>query len=258
MMSDWLCARGKYRCWRGWWVHTDKTGQLQIAKDLAAQRSKKGMAPAALTFWLFATIVDGFVVFLCVRQKVISRFFYFSCYFAALIVVSIGRFWVLSRDGPSSAEYLYFYYYSDAVLTILLALAIWQIGVRLITGRVGREIVLIGGASILLLVTFFSLSIAAASNSRLITHVASEISQNGFLTAGLATLVLWTWNLFNEAEDRIAAQLVNVLAVYFALLSVVWELEQARLFYRGINDALFSMSAAWLPLGSSFALVRDQ
>jgi hypothetical protein len=242
----------------GLWVDTQKTDQLEIAKDLAARRSKKGMAPPELTFWLLATIVDGFVVFLCVRQKVIRRFFYFSCYFAALIVVSVGRYLVLSRDGPSSAEYLYFYYYSDAVLTILLALAIWQIGARLITGRVGREMVLIGGASILLLVTFFSLACSAGAPSRLITHFVFEFSQSGFLTAGLATLVLWTWNLFNETEDRIAAQLVNVLAVYFVLFSVVYGLEQARPFHREFDDDLFSMLAAWLPLGSSFALVRDQ
>jgi hypothetical protein len=117
------------------------------------------MAPAALTLWLLAILVDGFFVFLCARQRVLSKFFFFSCYFAALIVVSIGRFWVLSRDGFSSAEYLYSYYYSDAVLTILLALAIWQIGARLVAGRIGREKVLIGGAGIFLLPFVFSFSV---------------------------------------------------------------------------------------------------
>jgi hypothetical protein len=216
------------------------------------------MAPAALALWLLTTIVEGFVVFLCIRQKVVSKFFFFSCYFAASIVVSIGRFWIFSRDGYSSVEYLYFYYYSDAVLTILLAFAIWQIGARLAPGRVGREKVLIAGAGILLLVTLFSFSIVAFSTLKLITHFTIELSQNIFNTAGLATLVLWVWNLFNKAEDRIATQFVNVLAVYFALFFVVYGLGQARPFYRGHNDNLFSMLGAWLPLGCSFALVRDQ
>jgi hypothetical protein len=216
------------------------------------------MAPAELTLWLLTTIVEGFVVFLCVRQKVISKFFFFSCYFAASIVVSIGRFWVLSRDGSSSVEYLYFYYYSDGILTILLALAIWQIGVRLVAGRVGRKKVLIAGASILLLVIFFSFSVVSYSNSRLITHFTFELSQNTFFTAGLATLVLWTWNLFNRAEDRIATQFVNVLAVYFALFFVLYGLMQAKPFYGRNDDDLFSMLGAWLPLGCSFALARDQ
>jgi hypothetical protein len=215
------------------------------------------MAPAALTLWLLATIVDGFVVFLCVRQKVISKFFFFSCYFAAAMVVSIGRFWLLSRDGFSSTEYLHFYYYSETVLAILLALAIWQIGARLAAG-IGREKMLIGGAGISLLVIFFSFSSAAYSNSTLITRFTFELSQNTFFIAGMATLILWTWNLFNKSEDRIAAQFVNVLAVYFALIFVVYGLQQARPFYRGHNDDLFSMVGAWLPLGCSFALVRDQ
>src|SRR6201999_1915347 len=128
------------------------------------------MAPAELTLWLLTTIVEGLVVFLCIRQKVVSKFFFFSCYFAASIVVSVGRFWVLSRDGSSSVEYLHFYYYSEAVLAILLTLAIWQIGTRLAAGRVSREKMLIGGSGILLLVIFFSFSSASYSNSRLITH----------------------------------------------------------------------------------------
>ena len=134
------------------------------------------MAPAALTLWLLTTIVEGFVVFLCIRQNVVSKFFFFSCYFAVCIVVSIGRFWIFSRDGYSSVEYLYFYYYSDAVLTILLALAIWQVSARLVAGRVGREKMLIGGAAILLLVALFSFSCVAASALRLITHFTIELS----------------------------------------------------------------------------------
>ncbi len=142
------------------------------------------MAPAELTLWLLATIVDGFVVFLCVRQKVISKFFFFSCYFAAAIVVSIGRFWVLARDGFSSAEYLHFYYYSEAVLAILLALAIWQISARLAARRVGREKMLIGGAGISLLVVFFSFSSASYSNSRLIARFTFRTFAECFVHRG--------------------------------------------------------------------------
>jgi hypothetical protein len=215
------------------------------------------MAPAALTLWLLTTIVEGFVVFLCFRQKVIGKFFFFGSYFAISVLVSIGRFWVLSRDGYSSAEYLYFYYYSDAILTILLAFAIWQIGAR-VAASVGRGKGLIAGAGILLLVLFFSFSSVPYSNSRAITRYMFQISQNIFFTAGLATLVLWTWNLFNQAEDRIATQFVNVLAVYFALFFVLYGLAQASPFYRGHNDDLASMMGAWLPLGCSFALAKDQ
>jgi hypothetical protein len=216
------------------------------------------MAPAELTLWLLTTIVEGLVVFLCIRQKVASKFFFFSCYFAASIVVSIGRFWVLSRDGSSSVEYLHFYYYSEAVLAILLTLAIWQISARLAAGRVSREKMLIGGAGILLLVILFSFFGVPHANLRPVTLSAIVISQNTFFIAGFATLVLWVWNLFNNAEDRIATQFLNVLAVYFALIFLVYWLEQARPFYRGHNDDLFSMAGAWLPLGCSFALVRDQ
>jgi hypothetical protein len=216
------------------------------------------MAPAELTLWLLRIIVAGFAVFLCVRQKVIGKFFFFICYFAASIVVSIGRFWVFPRPGHNFMEFLSFYYYSDAVLTIFLALAIWQIGARLVAGKVGRKTVLIGGASILLLVIFCSFASVAPPDSKSIAYFTVEISRIIFFVAGLATLLFWTSNLSNKAEDRIATQFVNVLAVYFAVFFLLDCLGQAWPYSRGHDGNLLSMMGAWLPLGCSFALVRDQ
>jgi len=215
------------------------------------------MAPAALTLWLFTTIVTGFVVFLCARQDVLSKFFFFNCYFAASILASIGRFCVLSRDGYTSSNYLYFYYYSDAILSVLLALAVWQIGARLIAGKVGRQAVLITGASILLPLIFFTFAVVACSSSYLITRFTVELSENIFFAAALTTFFLWTWSLFNNADDRTATQFVNVLLVYFAVFYLVYWLGQARPYSRAHNGDLFSMMGAWLPLGCSFALVQD-
>jgi len=217
------------------------------------------MAPAAITLSLLTIIVAGFVVFLCLRQKVLSKFFLFNCYFAASIVISIGRFWIESRGGHHFLEYLNFYYYSEAVLAILLALAVWQIAARLVAGRIGRGAVLIAGASILLLVIFLCFFSVEHSTSPPITHFAVEISQNILLAAGLAILGLWIWiwNLLNAAEDRIATQFVNVLAVYFAVFYLLYWLGHAWPYSRPHQGDLFSMMAAWLPLGCSFALVQD-
>jgi hypothetical protein len=215
------------------------------------------MTPAAATLWLLTILIAGFVVFLCARQKVLSKFFVFNCYFVAYIVVSIGRFCILSRDGYASSNYLYFYYYSDAALTILLALAVWQIAARLVAGRIGRGAVLIAGTSILLLVIFLCFFSVAHSSSPPITHFAVEISQNILLAAGLATLALWIWNRLNKAEDRITTQFVNVLVVYFAVFYLLHWLGHAWPYSFGHGGDLLSMMAAWLPLGCSFALVQD-
>jgi hypothetical protein len=241
----------------GSWEDTDKNGKLAIAKGPAAPGSQT-MTAAASTLWLLTTIVAGFFVFLSVRRKVIGKFFFFSCYFAASIVVSIARYSVLSGYGYRSLQYLYFYYFSDAVLTILLALAIWQISARLVAGRARHQAVLIGGAGVLLLVAWHSFWVAEESSSRPLAHFVFEMSRNVFCVAGLAVLILWARNLFNNVEDRVASRFVNVLAVYFILFFLLYGLEQARPFSRELVLNVFPMLGAWLPLGCSFALAGDQ
>jgi hypothetical protein len=215
------------------------------------------MAPALVTLWLLTTIVAGFVVFLCVRQKVLSKFSLFNCYFAASIVATIGRFWIESGDGQRFFKYMNFYYYSEAVLTILLALAIWQIATRLVAGRIGRRAVLIAGASILLLAILFGFFGVSYSSSRQFTLFVVVISQNIFFVAGLATLILWIRNLMNKAEDRITTQFVNVLVVYFAVFYLLYWLGHTWPYSRAHSGDLLLMMGAWLPLGCSFALVQD-
>ncbi len=217
------------------------------------------MASASATLWLLTILIAGFVVFLCARQKVLSKFSLFNCYFAAYIVASIARFCILSRDGHI-LEYLNFYDYSEAVLTILLALAVWQIGAQLVAGKVGRKTVLIAGASILLLVillSFSSLSSFARSSSQHIKLFAIVISRSMFFAAGLATLALWIWNRLNKAEDRVTTQFVNVLLVYFAVFYLLDWLGNAWPYSFGHGGNLVAMMTAWLPLGCSFALVQD-
>jgi len=215
------------------------------------------MAPAAATLWLLTTIVAGFVVFLCARQKVLSKFSLFNCYFAAYIVVTIARFWIESRNAQHFFEYFNFFYYSDAILSILLALAVWQIAARLVAGRIGRQAVLIAGAGILLLVFFLSFSSVAHSSLGTLTYFAVVISENVLFAAGFATLALWLWNLINNAEDRLPTQFVNVLMVYFAVFYLLHWLGHAWPYSRAHGGDLISMMAAWLPLGCSFALVQD-
>jgi len=143
------------------------------------------MAPAAVTLWLLTTIIAGFVVFLCVRQKVLNKFFLFNCYFAASIVVSSARIWIEWRDAHYPWDYAIFYYYSDAILSVLLALAVWQIAARLVAGRIGRQTVLITGASILLLAIFLGFFGAPHESSQQLQLFAVVMSWNIFFRGGL-------------------------------------------------------------------------
>ena len=74
--------------------------------------------------WLLATLLEVAVVVCAVRRHCFGRYLCLNLYMVSSLLVSIARYEVLSHFGLRSSQYLYCYYYSDAVLTIFLYLTL--------------------------------------------------------------------------------------------------------------------------------------
>ena len=132
---------------------------------------------------------------------------------AASVVLSIARYDILKHYGFSSKEYLYFYFYSDFLLTITLFFALISlysyIFAELEVGRYIRT-----GAVVLLCGTaMFSYGVVQQSTSRLITHFVVEISQNLYFVGLVLTYVLWAAVLKMRETRTQLIQLVLSLGV---------------------------------------------
>src|SRR5260370_24600106 len=82
------------------------------------------LSPADWMIWSLATLFEAAVVVCSVHRKVFRRYFFLNLYMLFNVLVSLGRFQVLIHQGRSSVEYRYFYFYSDALLTIVLFFAL--------------------------------------------------------------------------------------------------------------------------------------
>jgi len=82
--------------------------------------------PGPLEFFVWCTCfaLEVAVVVCAIRAKVFRRFLPLNLYMAASAVSDVLRFRILAHYGFTSSEYVYFYYYSDALLTIALYLAL--------------------------------------------------------------------------------------------------------------------------------------
>ena len=76
------------------------------------------------TVWLLCTLLEGGVLVCSLARHSFRRYFTLNLYMGASFAISIGRYAVLTHHGLASNEYVYFYYYSDAVLTICLYFAL--------------------------------------------------------------------------------------------------------------------------------------
>jgi len=95
------------------------------------------------------------------------------------------------------------------------------------------------------------------SSYRAAAHFLFEFTQNIYFACCLAVVLLGIWKLRNDSEDRIAARLVNVLAIYFLSFVVIYGARQWFPDTSGLSN-VYPMMGAWLPLGCGFALVTQQ
>jgi len=211
---------------------------------------------ADLTLWLLTTLVEIIVVYLFIIQGLFRKFLFLSFYFLLSVTISIGRY-ALYRYDFWSLSYFYFYYFTDALLTVFLFLSISQLSVRLVGTKMCRQKVALWSTGALLVAAWFSFLVASSSVSRLTAHFAAELSDNMHFACCLAIVLLWAWRLRNDPRDWIAARFVNVLGVYLALFLLTYGVRQLAPRTSGL-DSLYSMTGAWLPLGSGFALVSYQ
>lgn len=191
--------------------------------------------PLEYCIWLICTLLEGAVVVCAVKSYSFRRYIFLNLYMGLSFLVSIGRYQVLSHYGMSK-EYAYFYYYSDALLTIGLYFALLNL-YSLVFDEMKVESYLRLGAIVLLGGTaWFSYAVVEQSSHRILTHFAAELSQNLYFVGLVLTYALWAAILkLRETRARLI-QLVLALGVYFSSFAANYALQNL---YRGATVLRF-------------------
>jgi hypothetical protein len=163
--------------------------------------------------------------------------------------------WVLSYYGFTSSEYVYYYYYGDALLTICLYFVVLHLFSH-VFDEMGAERYLRFGASLLLAGTavFSYLAVHQASN-KLITRFVVEMSQNLYFIGLVLTYVLWGAMLKLRESRAQLVQLVLSLGIHFSAFAANYAVVNLRL-HAGILVYLTQLIGIWLPAAWTYTLLR--
>src|SRR6516162_11400895 len=74
--------------------------------------------------WFAGALLEAAVVVCAIRRHLFRRYFFLNLYMSAAVLASAVRYEILQHYGFLSLTYAYSYYYSDALLTILLFFAL--------------------------------------------------------------------------------------------------------------------------------------
>ena len=140
-------------------------------------------------------------------------------------LISVGRFYVLYQYKLGSSEYKYFYYYSDALLTIFLYLALITLYLHVFDEMKVEKYVRLAAILLLAGTALFSYGVVQQSSHKMLTGFVYELSQNLYFVGLVLTYVLWGAILKLRESRTQLIQLVLSLGVYFSAFAATFALE---------------------------------
>jgi hypothetical protein len=213
------------------------------------------MGPVDYVLLLADLVVEVCCVVCLLKRKALSQYFTIVLYLCASIAVGIGRYGIIAAAGFTSTAYLYFFYYSDAVLTICLYFVLMSLYSHVFS-EMGISKYVRGSAMLLLAGTAgISYHMVATSTDKLITHFVFELSQNLYFVGVLLTYLLWG-SMMKLRENRTRLmQLVLAMGVYFSAFAgsyAVGNLYQDMPIWHYICHLM----VIWLPLSWAYTFMK--
>jgi hypothetical protein len=159
------------------------------------------------------------VVVCAIKKRAFRRYLLLNLYMACAVVSELGRYKICHEFGFSSTQYMYFYFYSDAVLTIFLYFALSALYAQVFSEMKAERYVKLGSLLLLSGTALFTYLVVMQSSAKLVTHFVVELSQNLYFVGLVLTYVLWGAILkLRETRTRLI-QFVLSLGVYFSLFA---------------------------------------
>jgi hypothetical protein len=211
------------------------------------------LGPYEYVIWVICTLLEASVVVCALRKNAFGRYFLLNFYMATSVVASIGRYKFLHSFGLNSQEYIYFYYYSDALLTVFLYFALSSLYSHVFSELKADRYFRMGTILLLSGTALFSYGVVQQSSAKLVTHFVVELSQNLYFVGLVLTYVLWAAILKMQETRTRLIQLVLSLGVYFSLFAANYAVQNLYRTRGSFFETLTPLFGCFLPLAWAYA-----
>jgi len=215
------------------------------------------LGPADYLFWVSGFLLEVSVVLCSLHRRVFFRYFPLNLYMFCTALVAAGQYFCIRNFGFTSTSYMYFYYYTDSLLNILMFGVIVHLYNQVFSEmRVSRYIK--GAALVLIVATgLFSYGVVHQNRSHLTSRFVVELGQNLYFVGVVLTYLLWGAIVkLRETRARLV-QLVLSLGVYYSAMAGAYAL---RNLFPGLEAHVLRwmppLMACWLALAWAYTFTR--
>jgi hypothetical protein len=214
------------------------------------------LSPVDWVISLVSLLFEVSVVVCSLHRKAFRRHFFLNLYMLTSVLVSVGQLRVLMHYGKGSLEYRYFYFYSEALLIVVLYFALIGLYSKVFEElRIERHVRM--GAVLLLAGTAcFTYAVVSQSSHRMVTYFVFELSQNLYFVGLVLTYVLWG-AILKLRETRVhLVQFVLSLGVYFSAYAASYAISNLRPDLYSYVYRVFPIIGCLLPLAWLYTILR--
>jgi hypothetical protein len=213
------------------------------------------LGPVDFLLLFLELILEVLAVVLLLKHKALFQYFTLVISLCASIAVGLGRYSVLKTAGFTSNAYLYFYYFSDALLIICLYFVLMTLYAQVFSEMNVGKFVRAGAMLLLVGTILISYHTVASSSDKLITKFVNEISQNLYFVGVVLTYVLWGAMMkLRESRTRLM-QLVLSMGVYFSAFAGSYALGNLYPDLR-VWHYVCHLMVVWLPVSWAYTFVK--
>ncbi len=206
--------------------------------------------------WILSLLFEGAVVVCSLRRKSFRRYFFLNLFMLASILVSAGQVRVLTHYGRFSLEYRYFYFYSEALLIIVLYFVLTGLYLKVFEEMRVERYVRLGAVLLLAGTACFTYAVVSQSSHRMLTYFVFELSQNLYFVGLVLTYVLWGAIIKLKETRALVVQFVLSLGVYFSAFAASYAISNLRPDLYSYVYRLFPIIGCLLPLAWAYAIWR--
>ncbi|HUJ41886.1 MAG TPA: hypothetical protein VLW54_15190 [Candidatus Acidoferrales bacterium] len=214
------------------------------------------LGPFDYFVWILGFALEVFVVFFSLARRQFLRYLTLNLYMLAAAMVTVGQFYLVTHFGLYSLLYRYFYYYTDALLTILLYFSVFSLYQHVFKEMAASRYV--RGASLMVLggTALVSFLIVRESQSHLTSRFVVQLSQNLYFVGLVLIYILWGAVMkLRETRTRVI-QLVLALGIYFSAYSATYALRNLFPDLSVARTILPPLVGTWLPFAWACTLWR--
>lgn len=208
--------------------------------------------------WCICTLLEISVIVCALGKGAFRRYLLLNIYMLASVAVTVARFKILTTYGFTSSEYVYVYYYSDALLTIFLYFALGSLYAHVLSDLKAERYVRFATLLLLAGTAVFSYAVVEqSSHEAWLSRFVVELSQNLYFVGLVLTYILWGAILkLRETRTRLV-QIVLSLGVYFSVFAADYALRNLYPSTRALLIPLQQVIGCFLPLAWVYAFWRS-